>query len=93
MAVSPLGVFWDRFRELVPGEGAGKIETPPTKRKLINTMPDKSSGEKVARAREGELSEPKGMNTSNAPPAVSEVYAAMVRRWEDEFDVLFQGRP
>ena len=91
MAASPLDVFWARFRKFASGEGAGTIDTPPTKRKLINTMPDKSSGEKVARAREGEPSEPKEMNTSNAPPAESEVDAAMVRRWEDEFDVLFKA--
>ena len=65
------------------------MKTP--QRKLINTMADKSSGENVARAREGEPSEPKEMNTSNAPPAAPEVDAAMVRRWEDEFDVLFKA--
>ena len=91
MAASPLDVFWDRFRKPASGERAGTIETPPTKRKLINTMPDESSGEKVARAREREASESKEMNTSKAPPAASEVDAAMVRRWEDEFDVLFKA--
>ena len=70
MAASPLDVFWDRFR----------------KPKLINTMPDKSSGEKVARAREVEPSEPK-----ETPPAASEVAEEMVRRWEDEFDVWFKA--
>ena len=91
MAASPLDVFWDRFRKSELGEGAGTIETPPTKQKPIITMPDMSSGEKVARAREGETSEPKAMNTSNAPPDVSEVDAATGRRREDEFDVLFKA--
>ena len=76
MAASPLDVFWDRFHKPALGEGAGTIETPPTKRKLVIAMPDKSRREKVERAREGETSEPKEMNTSNAPPAVSEVDTA-----------------
>ena len=83
MAASRTGRFLGRFAS---EERAGTIETPPTKRKLINTMPDKSSGEKVARVREVEPSEPK-----ETPPAASEVDAAMVRRWENEFDVLFKA--
>ena len=91
MAASPLDVSWYCFRKFASEEGTGTIKTPPTKRTLINAMPDKSSGEKVARACGSEPSEPKEMNTSNALPAVSEVDAAMVRRWEDEFDVLFKA--